>query len=341
MDDRFDPNRLRLGDVLLYRADSWISWAIRTFDNSEVSHAALYLGNDRIAEALIKVGLTTQDRSTSFNGCNWIEVQRINDTALDMAPVARVAEKYLAAGNRYAYEQIVLLGVICLTRKLDFDNPLVRSIAHRAMVAADAVIQSLRQEGKQPMICSEFVFRCYDEALPERDDPYTLEIISQAANRSRRRFSGLRQRLGMAAIAGAEPLPTVHPESLLPRLESRLASLRPTAPASSALATEGRQSELEQFINLYAAQREGRTLAAAAAQPAPAVGMEELEATAAQFARNLAEVLPEADIDGRPVARVLRGASPAARVQVVIADFVTPGDLDRSPSLTTLGKIYP
>jgi len=51
MTDQFKPSHLRLGDVLLYRAESMVSRAIRAFDNSEVSHAAIYMGNDRIAKA--------------------------------------------------------------------------------------------------------------------------------------------------------------------------------------------------------------------------------------------------------------------------------------------------
>jgi len=48
----------------------------------------------------MKCGLTIWDCSTSFTGCDWIEVRRIRDTTLDMNPVRCVAEKYLAAGNR-------------------------------------------------------------------------------------------------------------------------------------------------------------------------------------------------------------------------------------------------
>ena len=313
--------------------------AIRTFDNSEVSHAALYVGNDRIAEALMEQGLTTQDRSTSFKGSTWIEVRRPNDGTLDKSPVACVAQKYLSEGNRYAYEQILLLGAICLTRKLDFGIPLLRSIAKRAMAEADAVLQRLTSQGKQPMICSEFVFRCYDEAMPEPDNVYSLEILSQEDSKPRRQFSSFRRGLGVSA-AGPAVSPAVHPESLLARLENRLTSLQSVPFSAAAPQTEGGRDELDSVISQYSAQREGGKLMASAAQAEPEVGMDELEATAAQFARNLAKAMPKNEIEDRPSAKAM-AATPGARIQAVIADFVTPGDLDKSPSLTTLGKIKP
>ena len=68
--------------------------------------------------------------------------------------------------------------------------------------------------GREPNDCSEFVFRAYDEALPEDIDPYTLEIVSQGAQIPRKRFSRFRLR---ERIFGRdeEVLPTVHPQSLL------------------------------------------------------------------------------------------------------------------------------
>ena len=252
----------------------------------------------------MKCGLTIWDCSTSFTGCDWIEVRRIRDTTLEMNPVRCVAEKYLAAGNRYAYEQIMLLAVICLARKLDLGDPLVRSIAHRAMTAADSVIQGLTREGKQPMICSGFVFRCFDEARPELDDPYTLEIISQATSRPRQRFSSLRKRLGTAAI-GIAASPAVHPDSLLPRLEKYFVAPESIPVASAAPLAAGWHEEMDYVIGRNVAEREGRGLAGAAAQAVPEVGMEDLETTTAQFARSLAEAQPGTDIDGRPSANAL------------------------------------
>ena len=84
---------------------------------------------------------------------------------------------YLDQGNRYAYGQILLLAMVCSTRKLDLSNPLLRRIVYSAINNAAAFVRRMQSGGKQPMICSEFVYRAYDEAiLPDKDDIYTIEI---------------------------------------------------------------------------------------------------------------------------------------------------------------------
>ena len=44
---------LRAGDVLVYQANNLVAKLIRKFDNAEVSHAGLYLGDGQVGEALI------------------------------------------------------------------------------------------------------------------------------------------------------------------------------------------------------------------------------------------------------------------------------------------------
>ena len=207
---------LSAGDILLYRTNSLFGRAILRLDETEVSHAALFLG-DEVAEALTREGLVQRSIQKSIEGCPWVAVMRVQPQPGSMTPVWDVAQKYLDQGNRYGYEQILLLAVICLTRRHDLGNPLLRRMAIAAMGKAVDLIDYLFAEGKEPMICSEFVFRTYDEARPEPDDPYSLEIISQATGEPRRWFSRPRR-----LLCGETPpkVPSIHPDSLLAQLQA-------------------------------------------------------------------------------------------------------------------------
>jgi hypothetical protein len=106
--------------------------------------------------------------------------RRILDATLGMMPVMRVADEYLSQGDRYAYEQLFLLAPLCLARKIPLPWPVkkaVRAILDHAAAALEVVFNA----GKQPMICSEFVYRCYDEADAAAHDPYDIEIDSSPA----------------------------------------------------------------------------------------------------------------------------------------------------------------
>ena len=337
MTHRFDPRNLQVGDVLLYHSNALISRTICLLDGAKVSHAAIYLGPDRIGEALMDQGLVARKQQASFDQHDWVEVRRIKAPNLDLSPVCLVAERYLAQHNRYAYEQILLLGGICLTRKLDFDNPLIRLIAQKAMAAADAVVQQMSDEGKQPMICSEFVFRDYDEARPELDDPYTLTILSQQSAAPRRRFSWLREVQGIAGPTGLGGAPGMHPESLLAGLEKRLATLEVIPPPSAARRMAESFGDLDQLLQQFLAGDQSRT--PAAPPNSHETGRRQLEPTALRFARTLAAVMPKSETDGRATTGSLAAASPGERMRAAVADFVTPGDLDVSPSLVTMGTI--
>ena len=170
--DKIGGNDLRDGDVMLYNGNSWISKAIRFMDGTEVNHAALYLGEGRVAEAIAK-GVTKRTFETSTEDSRYVIIRRLSTQPETMRPVLEKAQAYLGFGNRYGYEQIVLLAFLGITRKLPVNvylKWLLRKVLDRA---ADLLLAS---GDRQPMICSEFVYRCFDEALPASTDPYTLRI---------------------------------------------------------------------------------------------------------------------------------------------------------------------
>lgn len=170
--DSIDKSDLRDGDVILYNGNSWISRAIRFMDGTEVNHAALYLGEGRVAEAIAK-GVTKRTFETSTADDRYVIIRRLSTQPETMQPVLEKAQAYLGFGNRYGYEQIVLLAFLGITRKLPVNAYLKWLLRKILDQAADLLMAS---GNKQPMICSEFVYRCFVEALPASTDPYTLRI---------------------------------------------------------------------------------------------------------------------------------------------------------------------
>ena len=334
--------QLQPGDVLLYRTTTWMGRAIRILDGAEVSHAALFLGDDEVAEALVKPGLVRQSIEKSIEkDTDWVAVYRLKRTPESMSPVLKVAQGYLDHDNRYSYEQILLLAGICLTRKIDLDSPLLRRLCRAAMRKAVDLIGCLHAEGKEPMICSEFVFRTYDEAMPEPDDPYSLEILSQKI-KSHRHFSRFRRRR-LASVATQDETPVVHPESLFGRLErsgETVETLSATGVCKSALpqADEDLDVLIEQYVTEFEEGKEPHPLFAAS----PNVTTDELLDTA----RLLAITLTTSATQKSDHEKQLYGAPPSAELPLttfsdILADFVTPGDLFKSPSLEKIGTITP
>ena len=157
------------GDILLYRNAGRLSDAIRFIDRSEVSHAGLFLGRyegvgrtvgEAIREGVIRRGLTE-----SIKHVERVESRRLKEPPASLDPVLDRAGFYLQRGERYAYEQILLLAFLCITRNLSVSFVL-GGLIRAALDAAAAFLLHLFKTGQEPMICSEFVFRCYGEALP-------------------------------------------------------------------------------------------------------------------------------------------------------------------------------
>jgi hypothetical protein len=344
---RISTDGLKPGDVLLYQGDSWISKMICKLDGTEASHAGLYIGDDMVAEALLAgehAGLDSQPIEDSVANAIWVSYYRLKSEPATMQPVLNVSSKYLAQGNRYAYGQILLLAIICSTRKLDLDNPLQRRVALFSINAGKSLLERFRRDKKEPMICSEFVFRTYDEALPEPDDPYSIEILSPHDEEPRRNFSIFR--LLRRRING-EPLiesPSVHPDSLLKRIEAT-----GDTPEVLSQIVENKEEyvaqsidELEHMIEQYFTEEE---TVGALASSSDKDDVEATEDKLLEAARRFTAELVLLDKDVALPKRMSTGlyetesaASPQTLTEIV-SDFVTPGDLLKSPSLEDMGRV--
>ena len=316
MPETITPAKLREADVLLYHGTSWVSKAIRLFDGTDVSHAALCLGKDGVAEA-IGEGLVRRGLQESIQDATYLWVRRLKSSD-EMAPVLAASRKYLDQGSRYAYEQIVLLALLALTRKVKV-TPILRHLLRGILDRAAAVLSNLGDHGKEVLICSEFVYRAYDEALPGNDDVYSIHVSTVRA---------LGRDLGSMPKGQG-----VHPESVLAWAASPASrswaegngptrSMRPS-PSEEELPALFRQYEEE-------VQDPFGTTRAIAAPISDRELLDSIDRFAEQFERVAGE--------GERAPQSREGQA-ASRLLGAVADFVTPGDLLKTESMLTIGRL--
>ena len=334
MMDRVPAEKLIAGDVLLYHGSGWISKAIRFFDGTDVNHAAIYLGNQSVGEAREFQGLIRQPLSESIAATDWVLARRLQPAPPSIDPVLVRAHAYLDNGNRYSYEQVFLLALLCLTRKAMISPlfaRLVRAVLDKAALYYSQIAAGVT--GGEPMICSEFVFRSYDEADPRPDDPYTIRIGDRPTGK-----------YWLHAIPIAIAAGTIPRESLLGVLLRKSAMTQaPALPLEKCFLAVRRktlrQSELDSVISQYleAESQEPPTTGDELNQDSDLVELQDA-------VHNLALCVYEAA--GHQVDRDLLATHPYSirspsfsHFLQIAADFITPGDLRKTPSLSTMGTL--
>ncbi len=163
---------LKPGDVFLFHGNSFIAKAIRTFDGTKFNHAAIFDGKD-VIEA-VGTGVETHSIKQATADAEFVGVFRLvmngkilGDSALPFSPVGKVISKFQKDKDRYAYEEILLLAVLATTRKIPI--PMLRWILDHAA----SILARITSLGKEPMICSELVYRCFLGA----GNAYTPKIL--------------------------------------------------------------------------------------------------------------------------------------------------------------------
>jgi hypothetical protein len=318
---------LQAGDVVLYHSNTVVGFLIRLFDGTDVNHAGLYLGpaqngTPMVGEALLG-GLKRQTLAASYGRNKCLLARRLDPAATTMKPVLKAAEGYLSNGSRYAYEQILLLALLGLTRKIRL-TPVLGALLRKILdQAASAVSKAFRDAaGGDPMICSEFVYRSYAEAKPGGNDEYELVIKGLELRRS----------LALAAEGGAVP-----PEAGLlafARQDSDLVTYVNTpTPGESLAELAGSVSDPRALRTLAAAYRKEER-SKTTYEITPQSVLEEARGSL----RSLAQVLHSAQ--GKPSGEALGviDDTPFGYLAAV-ADFVTPGDLFLTTSLETKGAV--
>lgn len=331
--------RLEEGDVLLYSGTGLLSDAIKFFTNSDVSHVGLYLGgagSGMIGEA-VDAGVIRDTREQSFPGHNWVVVHRLRDKR-DMAPVLNRGNYYLDQRLRYAYPQLVFLAMLLLLKRVRPSGVLGKMVQAVSVAAAEALNRFL-ESGKELMICSEFVYRAFDEAVPGPSNPFHLAIqgIAREAYGPAAAYPGVEEgSIAMTLLADKNLLQSGFNEAA--------ASVGMQWPLNQELL----EKQAETLIAEYMAEvRFGRPPRESAS--GQAVTDAKVAEAVSRFAIALAAVRRQAAGAGREEA-LSAATQPAAVAQVLPpalqalfsspADFVTPADLRLSPSLVEVGRIF-
>lgn len=167
-------NDLKKGDILLFKGDQseWISAAIMLLTNSDVSHAALCYDENKLAdEVLTGVGVhNISDALPNDPKGHCIYVRRYANpdiSALNPNPVTNAAAKYISEGEPYDKASLLLLALILLYKKFTPSiamQAIMIWIFQKAASVIDTLINEWQYPGKHPMVCSQFVFQCYEDA---------------------------------------------------------------------------------------------------------------------------------------------------------------------------------
>jgi hypothetical protein len=205
-------HHLKPCDVLLYHGTTFPSKLIMLFDGGSYSHAALYDG-ERVVE-VIATGVARRSLQESVGDAKHVDVYRFQKDGRELGepgwpagPVLAAARQLGAQGERYAYEQILLLVALCATRRAPGPG-LMKRFLRILLDAPGALLAKVTGLGKEPMICSELVYRCFDQA--DAQGKYALGIrgASLAARLAARRPRA-RARAARRAPNPSEPEPAV------------------------------------------------------------------------------------------------------------------------------------
>lgn len=160
---------LRAGDILLSAADAPTSVGIRVFTLAPVSHAALYVGDARVAEA---VGSGVRLRALDAVLAEESVVVAFRHPALGAEHAERIAAFAAeSVGKPYDHVGVLLHAPFSLQRRV-CEVPLVPEGVRDACIRGVATIQ-LGAAANDRFFCSQFVLEAYRRAgLPITDaDP--------------------------------------------------------------------------------------------------------------------------------------------------------------------------
>lgn len=308
---------VQAGDILLFRGRGFVSKGIRFLDGSEVNHAAIALNSTELSEATGH-GLDTASILTSLERNDLTVVLGADRGDPDAA--AKRAQEYLGSGVPYAYQQILLLAVLCVTRRIPIKNRIFRRVVRRALEAAADLLNALVDRGADLMICSEYVYRCHRES--------GFDLLPG----------------GIPDLAGAGG--AVDGVVLLSWLEGRPVPLAPMAvpggPSEHPMAiAEKEQYVLEELLAEYFAGDDPTTPVPMTVGPAvPDVADEELVTAAGRFGRSAARLAALRDPNA-PAPQGLGAADAVAALRgmfVTNPNFVTPKDLLFTSQLREKGR---
>lgn len=160
-------NELLPGDILLYNGKKLVSRLIRCFDRSYVNHAAVFIGTDeetgepQVIEA-VGEGVLNRSLKEIFDHNCYIVVKRYEKVSRETGPVLDEAKRYFSEKRSYEFKAIVFLAIISLVERVHLNCLVAWSVSRTLEKYFSRYLEDTK---KQPVTCSELVYRCYNEAL--------------------------------------------------------------------------------------------------------------------------------------------------------------------------------
>jgi hypothetical protein len=174
-----DASALQAGDVLLSYGDGTISDVIRLIDGGHYSHGALFDGT-KIVEAGLR-GVVSTPLEAEIREQKYVDAYRFHsDQGVPLAspgwpadPIVNRAHCYLNRGTAYANNQLYLVGVLILLKR-SF-NRVEKAILQAVLKEVFDLYKRIHEGGEtKSVVCSELVYRSFNEASPEHKYDLTI-----------------------------------------------------------------------------------------------------------------------------------------------------------------------
>lgn len=158
---------LKQGDILLFSpTEDWESRLIASITKSPVSHAAMsYYDYNEIIEEIPPYAQINSIKDRIVN--RKITIMRLTPFKEDMSKVLNIGKNYVANKEPYTKMDLVFVGLFILFKKSLISStlqklliPLMKHIISDLIVLINKGVY----KGSHPMVCSQFVYNCYEKA---------------------------------------------------------------------------------------------------------------------------------------------------------------------------------
>lgn len=176
-------NELKQADILLFSAsDDKVSQLIAKITESPVTHSALsYYDYSKIVEEVPPYAQINEIKERIVN--REITVMRLNPWNNDMSKVLDIASNYVNSKVPYSKINLAFVGMYILLKKSLINSKLQKLVSLLLKHITSELIKIVDEvvyKNPQPMVCSQFVYNCYENAGNE----YKLIIKNESVNKS-------------------------------------------------------------------------------------------------------------------------------------------------------------
>lgn len=168
-----------LGDVLLFEGSytDKLQILIMLLSGSKYTHAALGYSKDSLVDEGL-AGLATHVAKVSSNGRpTHVMRHTVACDGGDVTPLKTSADFFIDQDLPYDHAGLVLAGLLLLYKKgtaFSGSHPFATKLLKLAANVIDRIYAETHYEGKRAMICSQFVYECFEQAANDGHEELRL-----------------------------------------------------------------------------------------------------------------------------------------------------------------------